>query len=166
MDGRRQLPSSRDPISLLIGAHRFPIRDDGAALLWGAGVDCVLPCPAHAAQCLQVVPGVLANYETSLRDPAFYYFYKYITSFFRQYAYTQPAYKYDDLSYPGVSIKNIEVDKLYTYFDYFNVDVSNAFYVKNAEEAKSLNYVARSLRLNHEPFNYKVSKAPQMMQSW
>ncbi|KAK3926969.1 Hexamerin [Frankliniella fusca] len=104
-----------------------------------------------------VVPGVLANYETALRDPAFYYFYKYINRIFRQYAYSsQPAYKSDDLAFPGVSIKNIEIDPLNTYFDYFNVDVSNAFYVKNAEEANSLNYVARSLRLNHEPFSYKI----------
>ncbi|KAJ1522317.1 hypothetical protein ONE63_002614 [Megalurothrips usitatus] len=103
-----------------------------------------------------VVPGVLANYETALRDPAFYYFYKYITRIFRSYAYTQPSYKYDDLYFPGVSVKNIEVDQLYTYFDYFNVDVSNAFYVKNVEEANAINYVAHSLRLNHEPFSYKV----------
>lgn len=105
----------------------------------------------------QVAPGVISNYETALRDPAFYYFYKYITGLFRQYAYSQPSYKYEDLYFPGVSVKNIEVDPLYTYFDYFSVDVSNAFYVKSAEEAKSLDYKARSLRLNHEPFNYKVS---------
>ena len=103
-----------------------------------------------------VAPGPIAFYETALRDPAFYVFQQYINNLFFQYKENLPAYQGAELYFPGVAVKDIQVSDLVTYFDLFDVDVSYAVDVANAQEASGINYVAKVPRLNHKPFTYKI----------
>ncbi|KAJ1519335.1 hypothetical protein ONE63_004633 [Megalurothrips usitatus] len=103
-----------------------------------------------------VAPGVVGHYETALRDPAFYYLQKQINGLFQQYKDNLPAYHVEDLIYSGVAVKDVSVDKLVTYFDLFDVDVAHAVDVHSADEADKINYVAKTMRLNHQPFSYKA----------
>ncbi|KAK3915097.1 Hexamerin [Frankliniella fusca] len=103
-----------------------------------------------------VAPGVIGHYETAFRDPAFYYVQKYINGLFKQYKDNLPAYHTEELYYPGVAVKDVAVDRLVTYFDLFDVDVTHAVDVNTVEEADKIHYVAKTMRLNHKPFTYKV----------
>jgi hypothetical protein len=104
-----------------------------------------------------VAPSALEHYETSLRDPAFYQFYKRIVLYFQRYKARLPSYTEQDLYYQGVEVKNVEFDRLVTYFDYFYSDLSNAVYVTPQEqEHEKVQVRARQYRLNHKPFTYKI----------
>lgn len=103
------------------------------------------------------LPSVLEHFENSLYDPAFYRFYKRIVLFFQHYKNHYPAYTYSELHYPGVKVEKVEVDKLVTYFDYFDADVSSSVYVTPDEyRVAEPEIKARQYRLNHKPFNYKI----------
>ncbi|XP_034241333.1 allergen Cr-PI-like [Thrips palmi] len=106
-----------------------------------------------------VAPGVIGHYETALRDPAFYILQKYVLGLFQQYQNNLPSYKPDDLIFSGVAVKDVAVDKLVTYFDLFDIDVTNAVDVATIDELDKLNYVAKTMRLNHQPFSYKIKVA-------
>ncbi|KAJ1531520.1 hypothetical protein ONE63_000195 [Megalurothrips usitatus] len=103
-----------------------------------------------------VAPGVIGHYQTALRDPAFYILQKHVLSLFGQYQDNLPAYKPDDLFFHGVAVKDVAVDQLVTYFDLFDIDVTNAVDVASIDEADKINYVAKAMRLNHKPFTYKI----------
>ncbi|RZC33552.1 Hemocyanin C domain containing protein [Asbolus verrucosus] len=104
-----------------------------------------------------VAPSALEHYETSLRDPAFYQFYKRIVLYFQKYKNHLHAYSEQDLTYQGVEVTNVEFDRLVTYFDYFYSDISNAVYVTPQEyEHEKVQIRARQQRLNHKPFTYKI----------
>ncbi|XP_034245659.1 allergen Cr-PI-like [Thrips palmi] len=104
-----------------------------------------------------VAPGVIGHYETALRDPAFYAVQQHINGLFQQYKDKLPAYRTEDLIYPGVAIKQVATDRLVTYFDLFDVNVDHAVEVNTADEADKINFVAKTARLNHKPFSYKVN---------
>lgn len=61
------------------------------------------------------------------------------------------------LTFDGVKVKDFEVDKLVTYFDNFEFEVTNAVPVKELKEYEDLRYYARQFRLNHKPYNYKLT---------
>lgn len=121
----------------------------------------------------KVVPSVLEQYETSLRDPVFYQLYKRIIKSYWHFKEHLPRYTYDELSFPGVKIETIEMDKLVTYFDKFDADITNAVDVEVYEEKSTQSEMkkfgkiahyqgedfvikARSKRLNTVPFTYKL----------
>ncbi|KAK3920996.1 Hexamerin [Frankliniella fusca] len=106
-----------------------------------------------------VAPGVMAHYETALRDPAFYYYTSYITGFFKQYKDNLPYYRPEELDFNGVAVKDVAVSKLVTYFDLFDIDVTNAVDFASLDEMEQYEYVAKAMRLNHQPFSYKVKVA-------
>jgi hypothetical protein len=60
------------------------------------------------------------------------------------------------LAFPGVTIESVDVDKLITYFDYFDIDLDNVVNVKAEEDGQFIDYRARQTRLNHKPFTYKI----------
>jgi len=101
-------------------------------------------------------PGAIANYETALRDPAFYILQKQINDLLKQHKDNLPSYRTEDLVFPGVAVKDVATDKLVTYFDLFDVDVTNAVDVASIEESDKVNLIARTQRLNHKQFNIKV----------
>lgn len=61
--------------------------------------------------------------------------------------------------YPGVVIEDLNVDKLVTFFDNFDVDMTNAVYRNGDEVTKNRDdfiFVAKQRRLNHEQFDVKI----------
>lgn len=60
------------------------------------------------------------------------------------------------LGYPGVKIENVDVGKLITYYDYFDIDLDNVVNVQVAEDGQYIDYRARQTRLNHKPFTYSI----------
>lgn len=118
----------------------------------------VLGYSAHPVGEYKVVPSALEHFETALRDPIFYQFYKRITYYFLKYKSHLPHYTVTDLTYPGVKIESVSVDKLYTYFDKFDFEITNALYVTEDEFHKDdFKVFARQERLNHKPFTYKIN---------
>lgn len=106
----------------------------------------------------RIAPSALEHFETSMRDPMFWSFYKRMTLYFQSYKYNLPRYNYSDIAYPGVKIQSLEVDRLITYFDVFDSDLSNAVYYKEQEyDTGSFDVRSRQYRLNHKPFTYKLS---------
>ncbi|XP_023936946.1 arylphorin subunit beta [Bicyclus anynana] len=101
------------------------------------------------------VPTALDFYQTSLRDPAFYQLYSKVLKYFIEYKKFLTPYTQDTLHYVGVKINDVKVDKLITYFEYYDFDVSNnVFYTQ--EEFKSGNmptYSVRQPRINHKKFD-------------
>jgi hypothetical protein len=116
-------------------------------------------------------PSVLEHYETMMRDPVFYQIYKRIIHFYYQFKDHLPHYTYEELNFPGVKIEDVQVDKLVTYFDKFDVDITNVIdvqpepyvegkYTKDSEIEYKPDEVlikARYTRLNHKPFTYKMT---------
>lgn len=60
---------------------------------------------------------VMELYETALRDPMFYVFYKRIFFFYEAWVNRMPQYKKSDLFFDGVKFESVEMEKLLTYFD-------------------------------------------------
>lgn len=60
------------------------------------------------------------------------------------------------LGYPGVKIENVDVGKLITYYDYFDIDLDNVVNVQVPEDGQYIDYRARQTRLNHKPFTYSI----------
>lgn len=60
---------------------------------------------------------VMELYETALRDPMFYIFYKRIFFFYEAWVNRMPQYKKSDLFFDGVKFESVEMEKLLTYFD-------------------------------------------------
>lgn len=104
-----------------------------------------------------VAPSVMEHFETMLRDPMYYRLFQRINNLFIRYKKTLPVYTKDDLMFPGVKIESLEVDKLMTYFENFDIDITNAVDVNKIEEDRLLRIVARQPRLNHKDFTYRVN---------
>uniref|UniRef100_UPI00313433C7 hexamerin 1B precursor n=1 Tax=Tribolium castaneum TaxID=7070 RepID=UPI00313433C7 len=103
-------------------------------------------------------PSALEHFETSMRDPAFYQLYKKLINYF--YRFKSQYYKYyteQDLIFEGVEVKNVEFDRLVTYFDYYFADISSAVYVTPEEFVQdSFKVQVAQPRLNYKPFTYKI----------
>jgi Hemocyanin, ig-like domain len=91
--------------------------------------------------------------------------------FYWQFKDNLPSYTHDELDFPGVKIDDVEVDKLVTYFDKFDADITNAVDVEVYDEklagSKTFGRIAhyngedfvikaRQWRLNHVPFTFKL----------
>lgn len=117
----------------------------------------------------RVIPSVLEHYETAMRDPVFYQLYKKVINFYWQFKNRLPRYTIDELNFKGVRIEKVEVDRLVTYFDKFDADITNAVAIEvnhdNNVKTSNLNKLgrlasyrgndfvvkARQNRLNHIP---------------
>lgn len=80
-----------------------------------------------------VAPSALEQYQTSLRDPMFYQMFKRYVGFFTQFKNTLEPYTKEELTTPGVKIENVEVEKMVTYFDHFDVDITNGVWYTKEE---------------------------------
>lgn len=119
-------------------------------------------------------PSVVSHPETTLRDPAYWSFIRryHLFYFYRFTGHLLP-YTEEDVGFDGVRVESVEIDRLITYFDYFDADISNAVDVEfpndcDASELQSFgrisqfhgeDYVikARQRRLNHIPFRVSVN---------
>ena len=54
-------------------------------------------------------------------------------------------------------IENVEVGKLITYNDYFDINLDNVVNVQMPEDGQYIDYRARQTRLNHKPFTYTIN---------
>lgn len=101
---------------------------------------------------------VLELFETSMRDPMFYVFYKRISTFYDAYVNTKPSYKKSDFAFDGVKFTGVEMDKLLTAFDFFTADITNVIDIPkdSKDNIKSEVYFkAQVPRLYHVPFTTK-----------
>ncbi|CAH0589095.1 unnamed protein product [Chrysodeixis includens] len=104
------------------------------------------------------MPTALDFYQTSLRDPAFYQLYQRIMDYLIDYKEYVKPYSYNDLHFVGVKINDVKVDKLVTYFDYFDFNVTNSvFYSQEELKSYPTGFMIRQPRLNHEPFSVNVN---------
>nr|XP_029724541.1 hexamerin-1.1-like [Aedes albopictus] len=105
-------------------------------------------------------PGPLMHYETSMRDPIYYQYLERVLGFYWQFKSYLPPYSVDELNYKGIQITNLTLDKLITYFEYFDADISNGlpFNRQNSKQKTKWEYTvfARQKRLNHKPFNFTM----------
>lgn len=106
-----------------------------------------------------VVPSILDNYQTALRDPIFYQLQKRLCHFLILFKLRLPTYTREELYFPGVKIDNVVVDKLVTYFDDYLMDMTNAVFLTDDELKKTTSdmlFYVRKRRLNHLPFKITV----------
>ncbi|XP_034834337.1 arylphorin subunit beta-like [Maniola hyperantus] len=104
------------------------------------------------------VPTALDFYQTSLRDPAFWQLYSKILKYFIEYKKFLTPYTQDNLHYVGVKINDVKVEKLSTFFEYYDFDVSNnVFYNQDELKTGKMPYfTVRQPRINHKSFNVEV----------
>jgi hypothetical protein len=110
-------------------------------------------------------PSVLEHFETSMRDPLFYMLYKRLIKYYWQFKDHLPEYTHDELLYKGVKIESVEMDKLVTYFDKYDSDITNAVkygYVSEKDYHEDYVIKARQTRLNHLPFTFKLNVNSQV----
>lgn len=120
------------------------------------------------------LPSVLEHFETSLRDPAFYQLYGRLIRYYLQWTSKLEPYSEDEVTFDNVEIESVELDRLTTYFDKFDSDITNAIDVepiapttvksplvkfgkKANKEGEELVIKARQWRLNHLPFTLKLT---------
>lgn len=132
-------------------------------ILFGTGVESM----KHD----HVFPSVLEFYETAMRDPIYYQLYKFVIQNYLHFKRHLPHYTYEELNFEGVKIEDVEVDKLVTFFDKFDIDITNAVdvepetyvegkYDKDTEieyKQDPFFFKTRMTRLNHKPFTYKLT---------
>lgn len=116
-----------------------------------------------------IVPSFLENYSTAARDPLFYQFYKHLLENYWKFMSHIEPYTFDELNFEGVEVTKVQVDKIETFFENFDVDITNAIEIPPDSHLDTLKEVtevkfkpdnffvkARTVRLNHKPFNYKL----------
>jgi len=119
------------------------------------------------------LPSVLEHFETSLRDPAFYQLYGRLIRHYLQWKSQLEPYTENEIKFDNVEIESVYLDRLTTYFDTFDSDITNAVDVeplkappkgpltkfgKNAnKDGEDLVIKARQWRLNHLPFTLKLT---------
>lgn len=118
----------------------------------------ILGYSGHPTDEYKIVPSAMEIFSTALRDPVFYQFYKKIIHCFLKYKKNLPCYTYTELLCPGLKVENVTIDKLVTYFDHFDFEITNGLYFTEEEwEKDNFHVLARTLRLNHKPFTYKIN---------
>ncbi|CAL1261549.1 unnamed protein product [Larinioides sclopetarius] len=100
-------------------------------------------------------PGVMSDTSTSLRDPIFYRYHRFIDNIFQEYKATLPVYDKKDLDFPGVSIVNVTVKAklpniVNTYMKEDELELSHGVSLKGQVKVKYQH-------LDHEPFTYNIS---------
>ncbi|CAG9111348.1 unnamed protein product [Plutella xylostella] len=107
----------------------------------------------------EILPSVLEHYQTALRDPAFYLIWKRVLNIFKMWQESLPMYKLEELAYPTVSIKNVEVDKLVTYFENTYMNITNQLHMTEHEAKRfedDVSVLVQRPRLNHKVFQVRV----------
>jgi hypothetical protein len=104
-------------------------------------------------------PSALELGQTALRDPLFYQLYNKIIELFHYYQEALPAYQYNDVVVPGVSIEKVEVGDLVTYFSDYEVDLDNAIAQpvgQHSEHQPFPKVKAHMKRLDHKQYEYTM----------
>lgn len=120
----------------------------------------------------EYAPSALHHLQTTMRDPMYY---QLMNRAYKLFPRNEVPYKVDEIKYDGVKIETVEMDKLVTYFDKFDADISSSVNVKSVYdnsvvtselykfgrvsqyEGQDFVLKARQNRLNHLPFAYKLN---------
>lgn len=132
--------------------------------------------PHHHHSGEHYAPSALETIETSMRDPLFYQMHKRVAKLYWQFKNRQPAYQRSEIEFAGVTIDAVDMDKLETFFDQHDADITNAVNVapfdvqshKASSAAQNFGRIshyggeellikARQVRLNHVPFSYRLT---------
>lgn len=98
-------------------------------------------------------------YMTCLRDPVFWKVMKRISDHFVLFKKLLPKYTREEFDFPGVKVESITTDKLVTFIDEYDMDITNAMFLDETEMKKMRSdrlYVARMRRLNNHPFKFTI----------
>ena len=98
-------------------------------------------------------------YTTCLRDPVFWRVMKRVTEHAVLFKKFLPKYTRDELDFPGVKIERMTTDKLVTFIDDYDMDITNALYLDETEihnKKSDMTFVARTRRLNNQPFKITI----------
>ncbi|KAJ9574112.1 hypothetical protein L9F63_008526, partial [Diploptera punctata] len=60
------------------------------------------------------------------------------------------------LSFDGVKIDNVEVEKLHTFFELHDYSINQAVDIGKLEQGVYVDVSVRKYRINHKPFTYKI----------
>ncbi|KAG5309971.1 CRPI protein, partial [Pseudoatta argentina] len=104
-------------------------------------------------------PSVLELEQIAVRDPVFYQFNKHIIQLFTQYQNSLPAYQYNDILLPGVTIQNVHISPLVTLFNDYYVDLEGAAQqqVDQQQQVQQQHIKAQVKRLDHKPYEYQIT---------
>ena len=58
--------------------------------------------------------------------------------------------------FDGVKVDSVEVGKLYTYFEPYEINIGNVVNLGKAEQVPDVNIMLHNYRLNHKPFTYNI----------
>lgn len=102
-------------------------------------------------------PGVMNDTATSLRDPIFYRFHRFIDNVFQEYKKTLPVYTKDNLNFQGIEITDVTVNAkipnvIHTFFREDELELSHCFQFGTPASVR-----ARYHHLDHESFSYIIS---------
>ncbi|XP_049872716.1 basic juvenile hormone-suppressible protein 1-like [Pectinophora gossypiella] len=105
------------------------------------------------------IPTALDMYTTCLRDPVFWRILKRIQDCFVLFKKMLPVYTRDEFDFPGIKVEGITTDKLVTFMDEYDVDITNAMWLDDAELKKKhsdMVFIGRKRRLNNHPFKVTI----------
>lgn len=114
----------------------------------------------HARQG-SVFPSVLQHEQTQLRDPGYWQWLKRVSLLWAGFNNRQPPYTVDEIGFNGVHIDSLEVEKLTTYFDLFDADITNAVDVEAPTEGLNWSELHNFGRVSHHNGHDFVIKARQ-----
>lgn len=93
-----------------------------------------------------VAPSAIQNYQTALRDPAYYIVLKRILNLFNHWNKIMKYYTPEELSVSGVKIENVKIDKLVTFMEKTYVNLTNALPMNAYERKLTLSRFCKEIK--------------------
>uniref|UniRef100_A0A1W7RAE9 Hemocyanin subunit 3a n=1 Tax=Hadrurus spadix TaxID=141984 RepID=A0A1W7RAE9_9SCOR len=104
----------------------------------------------------QESPGVMTDTATSLRDPIFYRYHRFIDNMFQEYKATLHSYSHEQLNFPDIEVTGVTVNARTN-------DVINTFLRENELELTHASQIGKTSvkvryqHLDHESFSYTIN---------
>lgn len=107
------------------------------------------------------IPNVIFKPQNALRDTSYWMLMEKFSRIYKKVTDSLEPYAHKEIIFDGVQIDSIEVDALITYFDYFDVEISNGVDIECFYDRKGTDFVikARQCRLNYVPFKVNINVA-------
>ncbi|XP_067128167.1 uncharacterized protein [Centruroides vittatus] len=101
-------------------------------------------------------PGVMSDTSTSLRDPIFYRWHRFVDNIFQDYKATLPTYSREQLDFPGVEVTEVTVNAktknvVHTFMKEEELELSHGIQFASDHSVK-----VKYHHLDHEPFSYTI----------
>ncbi|XP_067133997.1 hemocyanin B chain-like [Centruroides vittatus] len=150
-----------DVLGNLVESSYDTINDDYYGSLHNWGHVLMARAQDHDGR-YQTNPGVMSDTATSLRDPIFYRWHRFIDDMFQEYKKTLPNYNKQQLGFVGVEIQSVtvktekNVNAIQTFFKEDALVVSHGLNF-NRSGAVKVTYE----HLDHEQFTYKIKVSNQ-----